>query len=85
VAETQLSHGLRQSNNSKEGSWRNIHVALFDVAFALEFALLDILCDDVVVQHGRNDRAIFLSVGKERSHDIVTNLLTIGVVCSRCF
>ena len=50
ITEVELGHGLRNSNDAKQRSRRDVHVADFLLAFSLQLALFDVAGDDVLVE-----------------------------------
>ena len=80
VAEVEFGERLRESDYAEQGTRGHVHVAVLVFAFALEFAFLNVLGDDVVVQLGWDHWLVGLSVSNECSHDVVINSLMISLV-----
>lgn len=71
----EFGHGLRNSNDSKEGTRRDIHVADLLLALPLELSLFDIARYDVLVQLVGNHWSVGLSFGNEGSHGFGVDLV----------
>lgn len=75
ISEVELGHGLRDSDDSEQGTRSNVHVAYFFLAFSLELSLLDVSCHDILMQLVRNNRFEGLGLGNERPHGLRINLV----------
>ena len=74
-SEVEFGHGLRDSDDAEEGSWRNIHVRNLFSSFSLELPLFYILGYNVVMKVMRNGRIEGLGMCNERSHNLSIDLL----------
>ena len=65
VAEVELRHGLRDSNDAEQCSRSDVHVADFLLALSLQLTLLDVASHNVLVKCLRDDRLKLLSLRDE--------------------
>lgn len=65
VPEVEFSHCLRNSDDRKQSSRCDVHVADLGFAFPLEFSLLNVSCHDVLVQIVWDDGFVGLRFGNE--------------------
>lgn len=68
VSEVKSGKRLRDSDDTQEGSWGDVHVAYFVAAFSLELSFLTVLGNYVIVKLWRNDWLECLGLGYEGSH-----------------
>ena len=94
VSEVELGHGLGDSDDSQQGSWSDVGVALLFVPFTLELSLLNVSGHYVVVKVGWNDWVEGLSVSNVGLHDLLVHhgctssrstklFVHIGYMCSQ--
>lgn len=69
--EMEFSHRLRNSYDCQECPRCNIHIAHFILTFSLELSLFHVTCDDILVKLTWNRWSESLSLGNERSHNLL--------------
>ena len=73
VSELELSHSLRDSDDSQQGSWGDVGVAQVLISISLELSLLNISRNDVVMELSWDCWVECLGVGNEGSHRLSIN------------
>ena len=65
VSEMELGLSLRDTDDGQQGSWGDVHVARFLLAFSLELSLFDVSGNDVVMQVSWDVRVEGLGISDE--------------------